>query len=60
MISVPVAVAGRPYEVMIGENLIDRAGALIAPLLKRAEKFAVRPMVEPKPLKARKDPLDIR
>jgi 3-dehydroquinate synthase len=36
VISVPVAVAGRPYEVMIGENLIDRAGALIAPLLKRA------------------------
>jgi len=34
--SVSVAVAGRPYEVLIGENLIDRAGALIAPLLKRA------------------------
>jgi 3-dehydroquinate synthase len=34
--SVPVGVAGRPYEVLIGENLIDRAGALIAPLLKRA------------------------
>jgi hypothetical protein len=37
-----------------------RVSPQLAPLLKRAEKFAVRPMVEPKPLKARKDPLDIR
>ena len=36
MTRVPVDVAGRPYEVIIGENLIDRAGELIAPLLKRA------------------------
>ena len=36
MIRVPVALAGRPYEVLIGETLIDRAGALITPLLKRA------------------------
>ena len=35
MTAVPVAVADRPYEVMIGRGLIDRAGALIRPLLKR-------------------------
>jgi 3-dehydroquinate synthase len=35
MTAVPVAVAGRPYEVLIGRGLIERAGALIRPLLKR-------------------------
>jgi len=34
--TVAVAVAGRPYDVLIGDDLIERAGALIAPLLKRA------------------------
>ncbi len=33
--TVPVAVAGRPYDVLIGPGLLERAGALIAPLLKR-------------------------
>jgi 3-dehydroquinate synthase len=33
--AVRVAVAGRPYEVMIGRGLIEQAGALIRPLLKR-------------------------
>ncbi len=33
--AVPVAVAGRPYEVLIGRGLIERAGQLIRPLLKR-------------------------
>ncbi len=33
---VPVALAGRSYDVRIGEGLIERAGALIAPLLKRS------------------------
>ena len=33
--TVPVAVAGKPYDVLIGPGLIERAGALIAPLLKR-------------------------
>jgi 3-dehydroquinate synthase len=32
---VPVAVAGKPYDVLIGPGLIERAGALIRPLLKR-------------------------
>ncbi len=32
---VPVAIAGKPYEVLIGRGLIAQAGALIAPLLKR-------------------------
>ncbi len=31
-LSVPVAVAGRPYDVLIGPGLIERAGELIAPL----------------------------
>ncbi|HEX3407292.1 MAG TPA: iron-containing alcohol dehydrogenase, partial [Caulobacteraceae bacterium] len=34
MIAVPVAVEGRPYEVLIGRDLIERAGALVRPLLK--------------------------
>jgi 3-dehydroquinate synthase len=33
--TVPVAVAGKPYDVLIGGGLLERAGALIAPLLKR-------------------------
>ncbi len=33
--AVPVALEGRAYEVLIGRGLIDRAGALIRPLLKR-------------------------
>ena len=33
--AVPVALEGRAYEVLIGRGLIDRAGALIGPLLKR-------------------------
>jgi 3-dehydroquinate synthase len=33
--AVRVAVEGRPYEVLIGRGLIDRAGTLIRPLLKR-------------------------
>ncbi|HEY1425214.1 MAG TPA: 3-dehydroquinate synthase [Caulobacteraceae bacterium] len=33
--AIPVDVAGKPYEVMIGRGLIDRAGELIRPLLKR-------------------------
>ena len=33
--AVPVAVEGRPYEVLIGRELIERAGPLIRPLLKR-------------------------
>jgi 3-dehydroquinate synthase len=32
--TVPVAIAGKPYDVLIGPGLIARAGALIAPLLK--------------------------
>ena len=32
---VPVAVAGKPYDVMVGRGLIARSGALIAPLLQR-------------------------
>jgi 3-dehydroquinate synthase len=32
---VPVAIAGKPYEVLIGRGLIERAGELIRPLLKR-------------------------
>ena len=35
MSGVHVAVAGRPYDVLIGQGLIERAGELIAPLLKR-------------------------
>jgi 3-dehydroquinate synthase len=33
--AVPVALGGRSYEVMIGRDLIDQAGALVGPLLKR-------------------------
>jgi 3-dehydroquinate synthase len=33
--SIPVDVAGKPYEVMIGRGLVERAGSLIRPLLKR-------------------------
>jgi 3-dehydroquinate synthase len=33
--TVPVALSGRAYEVLIGPGLIDQAGARIAPLLKR-------------------------
>ena len=33
--TVPVAVAGKPYDVLIGPGLIERAGMLIRPLLKR-------------------------
>jgi 3-dehydroquinate synthase len=33
--AVPVAVAGKPYDVLIGSGLVERAGALIRPLLKR-------------------------
>lgn len=33
--SVRVELAGRSYDVLIGEGLLDRAGALAAPLLKR-------------------------
>ena len=32
---VTVALAGRPYEVRIGRDLIDNAGVLVKPLLKR-------------------------
>ena len=33
--TVAVDIAGKPYEVLIGPGLIERAGALIRPLLKR-------------------------
>ena len=33
--TVPVALGGRAYEVLIGPGLIDQAGARIAPFLKR-------------------------
>ena len=33
--AVPVALEGRSYPVMIGRDLIDRAGALVRPLLRR-------------------------
>jgi 3-dehydroquinate synthase len=33
--TVPVAVAGKPYDVLIGRGLIERAGALVRPLLRR-------------------------
>jgi 3-dehydroquinate synthase len=39
--TVPVGVAGRPYDVLIGPGLIARAGTLIAPLLKRARLVVV-------------------
>jgi 3-dehydroquinate synthase len=32
---VPVDVAGKPYDVLIGHGLVERAGALVRPLLKR-------------------------
>jgi 3-dehydroquinate synthase len=34
-LAVPVAVAGKPYEVLIGRTLIDQAGEIVRPLLKR-------------------------
>jgi 3-dehydroquinate synthase len=34
-LAVPVAVAGKPYDVLIGRGLIDAAGPTIRPLLKR-------------------------
>jgi len=34
-LTIPVGVAGKPYEVRIGRGLIDGAGAAIRPLLKR-------------------------
>jgi 3-dehydroquinate synthase len=34
-LAVPVAIAGKPYDVLIGRGLIERAGELIRPLLKR-------------------------
>lgn len=38
---VPVALGARSYEVRIGQGLIDRAGAEIAPLLKRRRAAVV-------------------
>jgi 3-dehydroquinate synthase len=38
---VHVAVAGRPYDVFIGEGLIDRAGELVRPLAKRGRVAVV-------------------
>ena len=38
---VPVALGARSYEVRIGTGLIDRAGAEIAPLLKRKRAAVV-------------------
>jgi 3-dehydroquinate synthase len=38
---VPVGLAGRAYEVVIGDGLIEAAGARIAPLLKRARTAVV-------------------
>jgi 3-dehydroquinate synthase len=40
-LTVPVAVAGRPYDVLIGPGLLDRAGALIRPLAGRARLAVV-------------------
>jgi 3-dehydroquinate synthase len=34
-LAVPVAVAGKPYDVLVGPGLIDAAGPAIRPLLKR-------------------------
>jgi len=34
-LAIPVAVAGKPYDVLIGRGLIEGAGAAIRPLLKR-------------------------
>ncbi len=39
--TVPVALAGKPYDVLIGAGLIDRAGALVAPYLKRGRLAVV-------------------
>jgi 3-dehydroquinate synthase len=39
--SVHVAVAGKPYDVLIGGGLIERAGELIAPLLRRRRVVVV-------------------
>ena len=35
-LTVPVALAGKPYEVLIGHGLIERAGALVRPLLEQS------------------------
>ena len=39
--TVPVGLGARAYEVVIGEGLIDQAGARIAPLLERARTAVV-------------------
>ncbi|MCA0423073.1 MAG: 3-dehydroquinate synthase [Proteobacteria bacterium] len=39
--AVPVALAGRSYEILIGRNLIDRAGSEIARLLPKARAAIV-------------------
>ena len=39
--AVPVAIAGRPYDVLIGESLVEQAGALALPLLRRARLAVV-------------------
>jgi 3-dehydroquinate synthase len=38
---VPVSLAGREYDVVIGQGLIDHAGSYIAPLLKRGRTAIV-------------------
>ncbi|MCE3290714.1 MAG: 3-dehydroquinate synthase [Caulobacter sp.] len=40
-LTVPVSLAGREYDVVIGPGLIDRAGSYIAPLLKRGRTAIV-------------------
>ncbi len=40
-ITVPVSLAGREYDVVIGSGLIDQAGSYIAPLLKRGRTAIV-------------------
>ena len=40
-IHVPVSLAGREYDVVIGEGLLDKAGSYIAPLLKRGRTAIV-------------------
>ena len=39
--TVPVDVAGRPYDVMIGPGLVKRAGELVRPLLARSRLAVV-------------------
>ena len=41
MIQVPVSLAGREYDVVIGSGLLDQAGGSIAPLLKRGRTAVV-------------------